>query len=209
MYHNFSNCLLACFNQNSIFKAGNLPDYMSTDTKKALLDQLKETSTRGKIAYGAACFESAIDFLKIDREKWDFMIEELWSFCYLHMVALWVERMIELLPECVLDEGAFKLKGYQYFTEEEHDALNILYKGANPVILDMIVIIYDIGLTNLNTAINTERLKMLPMPDVEALIDLMTSNNIPLPDSRLFEQFPITENHGWGREFTRTHVFGK
>lgn len=89
---------------------------MSTTATEALLNQLKETSTRGKIAYGAACFESAIEHLRLDKEQWDFMIEELWSFCYLHMVALWVERMIELLPDCVME--GYNIRDCEYITEK-------------------------------------------------------------------------------------------
>lgn len=179
---------------------------MNPTATEALLNQLKETSTRGKIAYCAACFESAIEYLGLDKEQWDFMIEELWSFCYLYMVALWVERMIELLPDCVMK--GYNIRDCEYITEKEHNKARALYENADPIILRIIELTLEIGSTNLNTTINTEKLKMLHMPDIEELISLMKTNGIPLPDSRLFEQFPITENHGWGREFTRVHVFG-
>jgi len=37
----------------------------------------------------------------------------------------------------------------------------------------------------------------------------MNENNIPLPDIKMFKQFPVTENNGWGRAFNRDEVFKK
>ncbi len=81
------------------------------------------------------------------------------------------------------------------------------HKNANQVILIIIDITYYIGIKDLYSSIvdgSQDTLRYL-----QEIIDLMELNNFPLPDDKLFGKFPISENEGWGREFTRDYVFNE
>jgi hypothetical protein len=172
------------------------------------IDELKEISNRGRVAFGICCLESAAGHFQLNKEKWQLVFDEVWKFCSSDM-ALWQERFGELIPFAVSEKVEFSIKDYQYFTKEEHDALQALYEKTDPLILDIINLIYTIGRTNINVTVRNEALKMATIPYLQSLMEMMTKNNVPLPDIKLFKKFPITDNRGWGWTFVREDVFKK
>jgi hypothetical protein len=146
-----------------------------------ITNELKEISNRGRVAFAICCLESAINVSRPDQKKWQPVFDELWKFCSSDM-AVWKERFSEVQK---------------------------LYDETDPVILDIIRLIYDIGTTNINVTIRNEALKLATIPYLQSLSELMTINKFPLPDIRLFKKFPITDNRGWGWTFIREDVFKK
>lgn len=172
-----------------------------------ILQKLKEISTRGRVAFAICCMESSIANFQLKDDKWDSLVlKELWAFCN-SSIGLWIYKVAELLPISVLYECDFKIKDYEYFSEKEHNELQELFRNTNQTVLRVLELIYKIGDCNVYIELNSDELKMKAMPFLEELIEIMNYNKIPLPDINLFEQFPITENKGWGREFTRDEVF--
>jgi hypothetical protein len=84
-----------------------------------IIDDLKEISSRGKVAFGIFCLESAIGFFQLDREKWKLVFDELWKFCSSDM-GIWEERVVEIFPSCVCDKVDFKVKDYEFLTKQEY-----------------------------------------------------------------------------------------
>ena len=74
-------------------------------------------------------------------------------------------------------------------------------------ILKMIDLIFELGRKNLFVSIRDERTKSAALPFLQSIIEIMHENNIPLPDINLFKQFAVSENNGWGREFTKEDIF--
>lgn len=143
------------------------------------IDELKEISNRGRVAFAICCLESAADSFQLNKEKWKPIFDEAWKFCSSDM-AVWKERFGEVQK---------------------------LYDEKNPVILEIIQLIHDIGSTNINVTIRNEALKMATIPYLQTLIGLMNKNNVRLPEIKLFKKFPITDNRGWGWTFIREDVF--
>lgn len=170
------------------------------------IDELKEISNRGRVAFAICCLESALDHFQSDKKSWKPVFDELWKFCSSDM-AIWQQRCGEAIPFSVCEKIDWKIKDSRYLTKEEHDALQELYDGANVIALDIINLIHDIGTTNINVTIRNEALKMAAIPFIQSLIDLMNTNKIPLPDIKLFKKFPITDNRGWGWTFNREDLF--
>ena len=173
-----------------------------------VINSLKEISNRGRVAFAIFCLESAMDHFQLDKTKWKFVLDESWKFCYSDM-PVWQERFLEVIPFAVSEKIDWKIKDYMHLTKEEHDALQNLYDETDPDILAMIDLIHRIGSANMLTTVNSEALKMVSIPYLQSLIELMNKNNIPLPDIKLFEKFPVTDNCGWGSEFTREDVLKK
>ncbi len=172
------------------------------------LDKLKEVSNRGKVAFAICCFENAIKHYGLNKADWLFVIQELWSFCNSNM-AIWQERFGELTPFVVSENVDFKIKDYKYLSKEQHDNLQTLYKNTPSVILVLLGMIYEVGITNVFVKVNSTALKEAQLPFLNDIIYLMKSNNIPLPEIELFKKYPVTENDGWGREFTREEIFNE
>ena len=145
------------------------------------IDELKEISNRGRVAFAICCLESAADSLQLNKEKWQPVFAELWKFCSSDM-AVWKERFAEVQK---------------------------LYEGSDAIVLDIIQLIYNIGATNINVTVRNEALKMATIPYFQSLIDIMNKNQFRLPEIKLFKKFPITDNRGWGWTFTREEVFIK
>jgi hypothetical protein len=174
----------------------------------SIINDLEEMSNRGKVAFAICCFESAIDFFVQDKKKWSFVDDELWKFCNSNM-AYWHEQFGEITPFVVCEKIDFDLKEYKYLTREQHDMLLELYNGTNKVIISILELVYEVAITNIYVIIHNEKTKTDALPYLQSLIDIMNENNIPLPDIEMFKQFPVTENNGWGRDFTRDEVFKK
>jgi hypothetical protein len=160
----------------------------------SIINDLKELSNRGKVAFAICCFESAIDIFDQDKKKWSFVDVELWKFCNSNM-AYWQERFGEITPFVVCEKIDFDKKEYEYLTREEHDMLSELYERTSKVILTILDLVYEVARTNIYVIINSDRAKSDALPYLQSLIDIMDENNIPLPDIEMFKQFPVTENN--------------
>jgi hypothetical protein len=171
-----------------------------------LLDKLKEISNRGKVAFAICCLENTLAHFELNKEDWLFVIQESWKFCNSDM-AIWQERFGELTPFVVSEDVDFEVKNYQYLSRLQHDNLHVLYKNAPPVITTLLGLIYEIGITNVLVKVNSSSLKEAQLPFLNDAIHLMEKNHITLPEINLFEKFPISENNGWGRTFTKAEVF--
>ncbi|MCC6371102.1 MAG: hypothetical protein IT236_08870 [Bacteroidia bacterium] len=165
-----------------------------------------EISNRGRVAYAICCLENAMEHYKEKSKGWDFVLENLWTFCNQNM-AIWQERTSELRPETVCEHVPFELKDYGYLSEKIHDDLKVLYAQSNTVLLRLVDEIYALGAVNIFVTISSIELAKKSLPYLQGIIDIMTQNNITLPNFNNFLQFPIDENKGWGREFTREEVF--
>lgn len=160
-----------------------------------------EVSIRGRVAFGVVCLENAIKhFNRLDLE-WNFLLKLLWSYTN-DNVGTWHYQLAECIPSAVMvgDDKYLDFLSKQQFWE-----FNKLYSQCNDEILQIIDLIFSIGVEDLYSSIvNNSPETICHLNDI---INILNNDNIPLPSIDLFERFPITENHGWGREFTRAEVY--
>jgi hypothetical protein len=169
------------------------------------MEVFKNLSIRARVAYGICCLEEAIKYYCLLESDWDFMMNLLWTYTNKN-IGKWHEIMAECSPDSVLEELSYQDKGIINISIKEYEELRFLYSKSNKVCDSIINLIFEIGTRDLYSSI------VNGSPDtieyLQEIIILMQQNNIPLPDIEIFKKFPITENHGWGREFTRNAVFG-
>ena len=171
--------------------------------------EFKEISTRGRVAFAICCLENAMKrqnlFQNDEAEKT--ILQQLWHFTADNM-ALWELQIGDLIPFVVMDDISYEyIEDFEFFSPVICRKFQNYYKKGNKYTLDIIDLIYNLGRTNLFVVINNEKLKEASLPYLQNIIDIMIENEIPFPDINLFKKFPITENKGWGREFTRETVF--
>jgi hypothetical protein len=163
-----------------------------------MISDMKLISIRARVAFAILCLENAIKQSKKENLDWSFMIGK---------VGDWHYPMAESTPRSVLFDARYDEKDMDFLTEEDCIHLKEVYSNSTELIKDIINIIFEIGTRDLYSSIvngSPDTLKYLM-----EIIDLMEQNNIPLPDMNLFEKSPITENEGWGREFTREDIFNE
>lgn len=162
-------------------------------------------SIRGRMAFAIICLENAIKHFKLDETQWIFIYKMLWRYTNTN-VGKWHEQMAECTPNGVLN-STDDLSDLEFLNETEFWEINKLYQKTNKIILRIIDVIFYIGIKDLYTSITNGSQETLKY--IQEIIDLLNNNNIALPNIKLFNQFPISENNGWGREFERADIFKK
>lgn len=167
-----------------------------------------EISTRGRMAFSLSCLENAVKYqnLKINDDCEKLLLQQLWHFTS-DNIGLWDIQVGELIPYVVSEEIDYSIKDYNYFSRKVHDRLQDYYKRCDKYFLEIIDLIYELGKTNIFIVINNTDLKEASLPFLQEIINLMIENNIPLPNTKLFEKFSVSENYGLGREFARAEIF--
>lgn len=122
-----------------------------------------EISIRGRVAFSILCLENAVKFYHYNTKEWGFIFDSLWTFCDQNM-AIWQESVAEITPSVVCEEVDFLKKGYRYHTKETHDHLQLVYSESHEVVLQIIDQIHELGITNINVSITSEKLKKASLP---------------------------------------------
>lgn len=165
------------------------------------------TSVKGRMAFVICCAENAITFYQLSKDDWDFVLDVLWRFMSLPKekdFALWHENEGECVPWVVEGDVPYEESDIRYLNKEQYYVLNRTYNNAPPVLTEILDQAFQIATCELYGSIRNNSPQTLKY--VEQVINFMSQNNIPLPDAKLFTQFGIEENNGWGRAFTRTEV---
>jgi hypothetical protein len=168
--------------------------------------EFEKISMRARVAYGICCLENAIKYYNLSHLSWTFILNVLWSYTNKN-VGRWHELMSECSPDSILEELSFKEKGITHISENDYEALRLLYSNVNTVCQNIINSLFNIGTRNLYSSIVNNSPETLIY--LQEIIDIMDQNNIPLPDIKPFMKFPITEEEGWGREFTREEILNE
>lgn len=136
-------------------------------------------SVRGRVAYGAACLETAASALQARTEKMGEFLELLWSFTSVILFDEWEERAEAFRTELETFSSIFGLEGLE---EEDKTLLFQLQREA------------------LEAA--TENLKKgqsgFTLEPTIRLVKLMWKNGLPLPSMKPFRRSSIEESGGWG-----------
>jgi hypothetical protein len=160
-------------------------------------------SIRARLAYTVCCLENALAYFKLKDTEWLFVLTHLWSYTNSN-VGRWHEQTAEITGRSIInDENS--LDDLAFLSKDQFWKINAIYKKANKDVLRIIDLIFEIGTRDLYASIvngSPDTLNYL-----QKIIDLMKQNNIPLPDYDLFKNYSISENEGWGREFTRDEIF--
>ena len=166
------------------------------------------TSVKGRMAFVICCAENAVAFYQLNKGEWDFVLDILWGFMSLPKekdFALWHENEGECVPWVIEGDVPYEKSDIAYLTKEQYYVLNKTYKNAPRVLNEIINHAFQIASFELYGSIVGN--SPVTMKYIEEVINLMTQENIPMPDAELFAKFSINENNGWGRSFTRKDVF--
>ena len=155
-------------------------------------------SIRGRMAYCISCFENVLLQYGYDKEKWEFVLEQLWSFMNVEYVGDWFYQTAEILPECIL-EDEYNEDSYEFIDKRQFNELYKLYADTCKVIKQIIRLIFELGSRELYGRIQGCSESTIVV--VEKVVKLCEKENIQLPDMADYKKYSFYVNGGWGGDF--------
>lgn len=171
--------------------------------RKRLFEKI---SIIGRVAYSSYCLELFLKQENYNLEKWELLMDALWSFSDMEAVDDYAYKIIECTPETVLDERE-NFKTFDYFTEEELLFLKELYQSCS----DVDVVNYIMEEINEILAFN---LYTSSLPPERFSLDIMEKNLYPYMQSKIknmpqlepFELYSIKDCECWGIFHSRNEI---
>ncbi len=164
---------------------------------------IKNISLRARVAFIILCIENALEKLVL-KDKIQKTLNVFWHQTSIEFVDEWLYEVSKVMSDSILcddyeENDVLTHKDYLYLKES--------YKSIPKFVFELMECAFECGTIELYGMIDSQSEKTIQI--VLKTIQIMEQNSIPLPDMNLFEKFPITENNGWGRAFTREDIFNE
>ncbi|WP_216689080.1 hypothetical protein [Hymenobacter siberiensis] len=163
-----------------------------------IADRLKETSIRGRVAFGITCLEIYFEHLNLqDDTLVKGLLEKMWEFVSSNSLDKWEYEIKGFLPIIVLNSSASeKFENVSFLKHSQSKAYEKMYLSLPETLVTMIDTVADIGFDNLYAG--TTGYSKGTFDETMSVIDLMNESQLPLPDLARFERSEFSEFHGWG-----------
>ena len=174
------------------------------NTESEIENKVKQTSIRGRFAFGVFCIEKYLSENNIKSKWFDKLIPILWEFTNTDRMDLWEEKISDLTPLNVLDSSPRNsYSDYPSLTELEFNELKKYYSELNNELKQLIDETIEIGLGNLygGTGEFSEETFESTM-FVYKLADRLLNDRPNFDD---FCKSKFTEFHGWGNNVKKEY----
>ncbi len=158
------------------------------------MDDFKNISIRGRVAYLLCSLEKLLIYRNAEPSDWNWVLEKLWQYTDMEWLDDWMS--VELLPECILEDGP---EEFELISESEHCKLRELYGKNTDDINRMMEIIHNVGTYELYGSIPEH--SPATLAKMQEAVDLLEAEGIDPPDPKPFKEYEFSENRGWGRRF--------
>lgn len=169
-----------------------------------MIEQFKNISMRGRVAYGILCLESTLNSEEKFSKGWKLVLERLWSYTEIKYLDEWQDKTLEILPSSIMEIENFEEEDLEYVSQTEFDVLKSLYGNANNMVLDMIEVIFYIGTLELFGSISNGAIQSLKQ--LEKLLSIMNSIPVEPPAIGLVRRYSFQEENGWGTSFNKKEI---
>ncbi|HET6228381.1 MAG TPA: hypothetical protein VFF27_19020 [Bacteroidia bacterium] len=168
-----------------------------------MIEEFKDISIRGRLAYGATCLEEALHQLGIRDEYLDkLVLPRIWEFTSSSRLDEWDTQINEIDPTCVLDieltEKTFDLTTISF---NDYKALFKCYQSLHKEIVELISEVIGIGVANLYGG--TEDFSACTLESLANVIEICNKMKLKMPNVEPFRKSSFSEFHGWGKERPR------
>ena len=161
-------------------------------------------SWRGRVAYAIMCLEKYLT-IKEPNKDWTPLSKILWSITDDKMLLNeWSDRVIDILPECLLSFNDFASADFTCLTEEEYNTFKTLYKGSKADFSKLMGYVHEMEEVYAYTVIDDDGEKCSEVLD--DIIKILEKNNIPLPDYNVVAFSKFSEKEGRGNPFDGTKL---
>jgi hypothetical protein len=164
---------------------------------------IKKISLRARLAFIILCIENA---LRKDNSlvKWNKILEIFWSQTSMQFVDEWLYEISKVMPESILED---EYEDNETISFNEYSEFKILYRNTQKFIFQLMEIAFECGTVDLYGAIENDSEKTIL--SVLKCIEIMKENDIELPNIELLKKYNVSENDGWGNQFTKGDIFNE
>jgi len=141
------------------------------------------------------CLENAIDFYQFDKMDWSLLFEFLWKYPTgneIKDLALWHENEAECTAFYIMDDLPYEKSEFEFISKEHYKIFESLYLKSNKTIWKLTNSIASIGTQYLYGGVKDGAPETLN--ELNRVIDLLISEDIPIPDYSNFEKFNYPKN---------------
>ena len=68
------------------------------------MEELKNISIRGRMAYLIRSFENVLLHYNCNKEEWRWLLEKLWSYTKIQYIDDWMYELAEYMPNSILED---------------------------------------------------------------------------------------------------------
>ncbi|RFZ95135.1 hypothetical protein D0C36_06300 [Mucilaginibacter conchicola] len=156
-----------------------------------MIDKFHQISINGRYIYCYLCLRKTVESRSLpDIPKvLDFILKD---FTNSSRLDVWQDSANEVLPSWILDQekNADNYKAISY----EHALVLRRYYSESQLLTDVIENLIWLGMSNLYGRFDSK----ITFEYVKDIIELMTANNIQLPEFSVVSSHSVDENRGWG-----------
>jgi len=166
-------------------------------------EKIERLSIRARVAFIILCLEKSVENSS-KPSKWQKVLDVFWLQTNIQFVDEWLYNISKVMPESILDDAYEENDTLSY---NDYVELDFLYKTVPKYIFELMELAFECGTIELYGAIENKSERTIEL--VLKAIETMKQNDIVLPNIDLLKKFTITENSGWGRQFTREDIFNE
>lgn len=162
-----------------------------------MTELLKQISIRGRFAFCLACLHNAMRQEKVDNQSLSVVFERMSSFLTTDKLDEWEKQVVEVSPDTIFDTHSDNdFNNYETISASELSGLKTIYEKLPPVILELIDLTINVGLSNLYGGTSDYSPHSL-VPTLK-VVELMKGNAFELPPLQQYSRFSFSDNNGWG-----------
>ena len=161
-------------------------------------DALKNTSILGRACYAIMCTEEYL-LATAPEKDWTPLCEIMWSIAGDELWDAWLGKMVEVIPENLLEFDSYAESGFEYLREEEYATLKSLYSGMPKGLNTLIDCVLE--------TVNVYAYGSIPGCGQDSLdivgeaAGVLEDAQVPLPDVEAVAFNSFGQQSGWGENF--------
>jgi len=165
----------------------------------------KKISIRGRFAFGIKCIERYISENKIEINRIDKLLSQLWEFTESENLDVWDEKISDLNPTNILEVEYEKFPNdFPTIDASEYKELKKIYQNLDEDLIKLISETIEIGTSNLYGGTGEySAYSLIPTIEVYKIAEKVLSK---MPDVNSFIQFKFSEFNGWGDKIVRYNI---
>lgn len=170
---------------------------------KTEVEEVKQVSIRGRVAFCAICLEKALSKLDLSSPITEKIVNLLWEFTETNDFVDWERKATEISPDTVLENHPDNnFADYETLSVDYLNELENAYSSMPEEIIELISWSLEAGAANLYG--NTGAYSEITLEAVRNGIDIMNKLQIELPDINFLKFSKFQEEFGWGKPFKRS-----
>lgn len=161
-------------------------------------------SIRGRFAFGMKCLEACLESNGIKEDSLNEIISKSWEFTTSVRMDIWLEEMVPLVPNHVLEyTQEDPMEEFTHIGKTKTLILREMYLKIPKFINQIFMNSFYIGREHIYSKVKNNSPETIEY--LNEIIELMESNEVPLPSKNKYLELEINKERGWGEPVERSY----